>query len=75
MKYIIDNKLFDSDKADLFFEAHAEMTIYKTKSGLFVQVFHNGRRAYSASENDVKRIVLKHGAEAYIKVFGPLEEY
>lgn len=82
MKQIIDNKLFDTDKARLLCEAFCMMSendkLYVTTKGVFFFQKQNpiSRECYliPVEKSEVAGLLAEKNPDAYIEFFGEVEE-
>ena len=82
MKAIIDNKLYDTDKAEMTYEyteaesCAANIKIYKTSKDNYFQeisVFASNT-LNTLSVDQVKEVLSKRAPDKYIELFGEVEE-
>lgn len=82
MKQIINGRLYDTDKAKLLCESHNLLAerykLYITNSGIF---FFQMQRPFSkeyyllaVEECDIKNLLAEKNPDAYIELFGEVEE-
>ncbi|MCX0363235.1 hypothetical protein LI063_03530 [Clostridium perfringens] len=84
MKFIVNRKKFDTDKAELIVSYTRGMglvtipsiiDLYKTQSGKWIEVDTNDLRCKEIKTEDVENIFLTlNKVELYEKYFGKLEE-
>ena len=84
MKFIVNRKIFDTDKAEFivsYIRGMGLVTIpqsidlYKTQSGKWFEVYVNDLRCKEIKTEDVENIFLRlNNIELYEKYFGKLEE-
>lgn len=79
MKFIIDNKVYDTEKSEKIYELNFlsnSVKVFMTKKRNFFKVLQTGTappKAISILEDEVKRF-LKADYDTYLKIFGELEE-
>lgn len=84
MKFIVNRKIFDTDKAELIVSytrgmglvtIPSSIDLYKTQSGKWIEVYTNDSRCKEIKTEDVENIFLTlNKVELYEKYFGKLEE-
>lgn len=84
MKFIIGNKLFDTDKAEFIVSYTRGMglvtipsiiELYKTRNGKWIEVYTNDLRCKEIKTEDVENIFSTlNKVELYEKYFGELQE-
>ncbi len=84
MKFIVNRKIFDTDKAEFIVSyvrgmglvtIPSTIDLYKTQSGKWIEVDTNDLRCKEIKTEDVENIFLTlNKVELYEKYFGKLEE-
>lgn len=71
MRAIINNLLYDTDKSELIFN-YFDTRAYKTRNGKLFRVLYG--EIVSTDIEEIKNWIGKHDPDAYIKLFGEVEE-
>jgi hypothetical protein len=90
MKAIIDDKLYDTEKAELILEfsrsfdavdifgrdckGWKNMELYRTKKGNYIEVDLRSKKIELTSEYCAKELLRKINPDKYIELFGEVEE-
>lgn len=84
MKFIVDKKIFDTDKAEFIvsyekkgflISAPKSIDLYKTQSGKWIEVDVNNLECEELKKEDVENVFFRlNNIELYEKYFGKLEE-
>lgn len=88
MRFIVNKKLYDTDKAELICTglkkwdinavvyAWLSTSLYRTSKGTFFIVADDGKmhRMKIIDQNEAENFCLKNNYDKYIEVFGELEE-
>lgn len=81
MKYVLDGKIYDTDKAEELCVGYVydtsvvmPVTLYQTKKGNYFVVYCHSRQAEAVTEDRAKEILQKSDYAKYAESFGELEE-
>lgn len=73
MKAIIDNKLYDTDKAECLGEVDLGVRLYRTSKGVLF-LLNQYPKEIVIDQQKVKEIVGRVAPDIYVKIYGEVEE-